>query len=62
MVAAPARSRLFFVARVKNMETGMMVGVVMVGPVVLSIAVLLGASEDWLRQFAELVRSLGRPM
>lgn len=44
------------------METGMMVGVVMVSPVVLSIAILLGASEDWLQRFAELVRSLGRPM
>ena len=62
MVAAPACSRIFSCARVKNMETGVMVGVVIVSPVVLSIAILLGASEDWLQRFAELVRSLGRPM
>ena len=44
------------------MGTGMLVGVVMVSPVVLSIAILLGASDNQLRRFAELVRSLGRPM
>ena len=62
MVAAVRPSRLFSCARVKNMGTGMIVGVVIVSPVVLSIAILLGASEDWLHRFAELVRSLGRPM
>jgi hypothetical protein len=44
------------------MGTGMMVGVVIASPVVLSIVILLGASEDWLQRFAELVRALGRPM
>ena len=44
------------------MGTGMMVGVVMISPVVLSIAVLFGASDDWLHRFAEWVRSLGRPI
>ena len=44
------------------MGTGIMVGVVMVSPVVLGIAILLGASDDSLRRIAELVRSLGRPL
>ena len=44
------------------METGTMVSIVIASPAVLSIAILLGGSEDWLRRFAELVRSLGRPM
>ena len=62
MVAVAPPSRVFSCARVNDMESGMIVGVVIVSPVVLSIAVLLGASEDWLHRFAELVRSLGRPM
>ena len=44
------------------MGTGMIVGVVIASPVVLGVAILFGASEDWLRRFAELVRWLGRPM
>ena len=44
------------------METKMILGVVIAGPVVLSIAALLFASEDWLRRFGELARSLGKPL
>ena len=62
VIAAGHGSRLFFGARVKNMGTGMILGIVLVSPVVFSVAMLLCASEEWLQGFVELARSLGRPM
>jgi len=44
------------------MDTEMILGVVIAGPVVLSITALLCASEDWLRRFGELARCLERPL
>ena len=44
------------------METGMIIGIVVVSPVVLSVALLLGAPEEWLRAFAVWARSMGRLM
>jgi hypothetical protein len=62
MVVAAPHSRLFSSARVKNMGTEMIVGVVIVSPVIFSAAALLWAPEEWLRAFVILARSLGRPM
>ncbi len=44
------------------MGSGMILGIVMVTPVVFCVAVLLMASDEWLKDWAELARSLGRPM
>jgi len=44
------------------MATEMILGLVIVLPVFLGGAVLFVASDEWLRTFAELARSLGRPM
>jgi hypothetical protein len=44
------------------MDTEMVLVVVIAGPVVLSIAALRCASDDWLRRFGELARCLGRPL
>ncbi len=44
------------------MGSGKILGMVIVTPVVLGVAVLRWASEEWLKQFAELARSLGRPL
>jgi hypothetical protein len=44
------------------MGTGMILGVVMVSPVVFSLAIVRWASQEWLRGFVVLARSLGRPM
>jgi hypothetical protein len=44
------------------MGTGMILGIVIVSPVVLSAAVLLRAPEEWLRTFAVWARSMGRLM
>jgi hypothetical protein len=44
------------------METGMILAVVIVSPVVFSAAALLWAPEEWLQAFAVWARSLGRLM
>jgi hypothetical protein len=44
------------------MGSGMILGMVIVIPLVFCAAVLLMASDKWLKDFAELARSLGRPM
>jgi hypothetical protein len=62
MVAAANRPRLFSGARVKNMGTELILGVVIVSPLVLSAVLLLWAREEWLHAFVILARSLGRPM
>jgi len=40
------------------METGMILALMILTPVVLSIAALLWVPEEWLQRFGELVRSL----
>jgi hypothetical protein len=62
MVAAASRSRLFSSARVENMGTEMILGVVIVSPVALSAAALLWAPDEWLHAFVILARSLARSM
>jgi hypothetical protein len=44
------------------MGSEMILAVVIVAPLAFSAAALLWASEEWLRGFAEVARSLGRPM
>jgi len=60
MVAEAPGSRLFSGARVENMGTELILGLVIVSPVVFSAAALLWASEEWLHAFVVLARSLGR--
>jgi hypothetical protein len=61
MVAVAPYSRLFSGARVENMGTEMILGVVM-SLVVFSVAALLWAPEERLHAFVILARSLGRPI
>ena len=51
MVAAAVRDRLFSRARVKNMGTELILGVVIVSPMVLIAAVLPWAPEEWRHAF-----------
>jgi len=60
MVAEVPCSRLFSGARVENMGTELILGVVIVSPLVFSAGALLWGSEEWLRAFVILARSLGR--
>lgn len=62
VVAAGPRSRLFSGARVEKMGTEMILGVIIVSPVLFIAAASRWASEEWLRAFVILARSLGRPM
>jgi hypothetical protein len=44
------------------MGIGMILGIVIISPVVISAVVLRWASEAWLQGFVEMARSLGRPL
>jgi hypothetical protein len=44
------------------MGTELILGVVIVSPVVFSVAALRWAPEEWLQAFVEVARSLGRPL
>lgn len=44
------------------METDLILGIVIVSPVVFSMVAFRWMSEEWLRAFVIVARSLGRPM
>ena len=62
MVALGRRSRLSSGARMKKMGTEIILGVVIVGPAAIIAVASRWTSEDWLRSFAIVARSLWRPM